>query len=346
MKINLAESKYRLSNARILVVQTAFIGDVILITPLVREIKNLFPNSKIDVLLTPETAAIMGNNPHVKSIILFDKRKAKFKSFLKTLKIINEKKYDLAFSPHSSSTTGLLLFISGIPIRIGFGRWLARHLLTHKVYNIGNFHKIEKNLRLLTPITNEKFSHQTELFPTQEMLDLADRLLSKLGDTFKKLIAIAPGSNWFTKRWPKEYYQALVNLLVSKGYGIIFIGSSEERKVCDEISSKQNSLNLAGELSILESAAVVKKCDLMICNDSGALHIANAMETDVISFFGPTVKDIGYYPFRKNDLVMEVDLECRPCSTHGENNCKLGHHNCMRLIEPANVLQQVETKLS
>lgn len=137
----------------------------------------------------------------------------------------------------------------------------------------------------------------------------------------------------------------MVKRLIELGFGIVFIGSKLERDLCEEIKPNRNVLNLAGELSITESAAVIKECDLMICNDSGALHIANAVQTDVMAFFGPTVKSIGYYPFREEDLVLEIDLECRPCSTHGENSCKLEHHNCMRKIEPDIVVQKVKVKL-
>lgn len=335
----------KLAIKKILIVQTAFIGDVILVTPLIREVKNFFPKATIDVMVTPETSSIILNNPNIESVLLFDKRKNKVGSFLKTLSVIKNKKYDIAFSPHSSITTALLLFFPGIPIRVGFARWLARKFLTHKVYNIGKYHKIEKNLRLLTPFTDEKFSLQTEVFPTDQMKTNARKLLSELSDSTRKMIAIAPGSNWFTKRWPKEYYQDLVKQLVELGFGVVFIGSNLERDLCEEIKPEKNVLNLAGELSIIESAAVIEKCDLMICNDSGALHIANAVQTDVMAFFGPTVQSIGYYPFREDDSVLEVDLDCRPCSTHGENTCKFGHHNCMRLIEPTRVTQEVKMKL-
>jgi len=331
---------------KILIVQTAFIGDVILITPLIREVKKLFPYSSIDVLVTPETSTILEHNPNVSALLLFDKRKNKFKSFLGTLKEIGKSNYDIAFSPHSSLTTGLLLYITRIPIRVGFGRWLAQKLLTHKIYNIGNYHKIEKNLRLLSPFSNEKYSMQTEIFPTSDMILKATTLLTKISKVCNKVIAIAPGSNWFTKRWPKEYYELLVNKLVELNYCIVFIGSKDERNLCEKIMPNKNSINFAGKLSIIESAAVIKLCDLMICNDSGALHIANAMQTDVMAFFGPTVKSIGYYPYRDNDTLLEIDLECRPCSTHGENICKLGHHNCMRLIEPDFVVQKVKQKFS
>ena len=125
---------------------------------------------------------------------------------------------------------------------------------------------------------------------------------------------------------------------------MVFIGSPEERSICEQIDPGSRTLNLAGKLSLLESAAVISKCDLMVCNDSGAMHIANAVKTDVFVFFGPTVQRIGYSPFGERDEVFELPLECRPCSSHGTKTCPLGHHDCMKLIYSETVLAKVQEK--
>ena len=178
------------------------------------------------------------------------------------------------------------------------------------------------------------------------MYSKADKLLKQLDNSSNKIIAIAPGSNWYTKRWPEEHYKDLVYKLNDSNYGIVFIGSNVEREICENIKPNNNYLNLAGELSLLESAALIKKCDLMICNDSGAMHLANAVNTDVFVFFGPTVQSIGYPPIGKNDHVFEIDLECRPCSSHGTKECPLKHHNCMKFIEAESVFRKVQEKFS
>ncbi|MFH1525119.1 MAG: lipopolysaccharide heptosyltransferase II [Bacteroidota bacterium] len=330
---------------KILIIQTAFIGDVILITPLIGAAKKTFPESQVDVMVIPQAANVLINNPNINSIILFDKRKNKLKAFFKTLSVIKKNGYDLALTPHSSVTTSLLMYFSKIPIRIGFARWAAQLLLTHKLPHLQRKLKIEKNLHLLSPFSDEKLPIQTELFPSIGMYDKADDLLFEIKKKSNKIIAIAPGSNWFTKRWPLTYYQELVNILSKLNHGIVFIGSAEERNICNDIKPEENFINLAGKLSLLESAALISKCDLMICNDSGAMHLANAVKTEVIVFFGPTVQTIGYSPIGENDFVFEVDLECRPCSSHGTNECKLGHHNCMNLIKSDSVLLKVKEKL-
>lgn len=331
---------------KIVIVQTAFIGDVILVTPLIRETKNLFPSAKIDVIVIPQTKSILDNNPNIDKIILFNKRENKLKASIQLLINLKRGKYDLAITPHSSLTTALLIFLSRIPIRIGFNRWVARFLLTHKVEHIKNTFKIKKNLNLLSPFTDKELNIQTELFPDESTKQKARRIIDELSGDDQIIIAMAPGSNWFTKRWPIQYYEELAKKLSELGVGIVFIGSKEEKELCEKILPPKNSINLAGELSLLESAAVINLCNLMVCNDSGAMHLANAMQTDVFVFFGPTVEKIGYFPFRKSDYVFQLDMECRPCSSHGTKECPLKHFECMRNIKPDTVLNKIKSKFN
>ena len=333
---------------RILLVQTAFLGDTILTTPLIRAVRQLFPQAQIDILVIPQTAGVLRNNPHLNHIILFDKRADKKSAFVKTLKRLKSEKYDLAVTPHSSFTTGLLLKLACIPHRIGFDRNPIRFFLTQTVPVPHGKHTIEKNLALLRPLSKQTFSMQTELFITHKEKYLAQNLLQRL-PAAKPKIAIAPGSVWPTKRWPKEYYARLVKNL-KDDFALIFIGSDAERDLCAwiiEQAGAQTAMNLAGELSLLQSAAIIEQCDLMICNDSGALHLANAMQTDVFAFFGPTVKEFGFYPFRPHDFVFEVpDLYCRPCGKHGSHACPQKHFRCMLEIEPKKVEEKVRARFT
>ena len=155
----------QLNPSKILLVQTAFIGDVILITPLVKAIKSIYPNSELDVMVIPQTAGVLANNPNINKLILFDKRKNKLLSFAKTLVLLKKNKYDLAITPHSSVTTALLLKLANIKIRIGFDRWSASKYLTHKVPHLENKHKVDKNLALLKLISDQTFPLQTEMVP-------------------------------------------------------------------------------------------------------------------------------------------------------------------------------------
>lgn len=317
---------------KILIVHTAFVGDVILVTPLIRAVKQVFPDAQIDVLVIPETSGLLSNNPNIRAVQIFDKRQDKFRSFFRTVSRLRREKYDAAFLPHSSFTTIALVTFSGIKERIGFDRNVSKYFLTKRVPFRNGVHRLEKNLDLIRPFSNSLFDLQTELFPDPSVRDGIGQRLNRHFGEGTKVVAVAPGSVWNTKRWPEEHYVKLVKLLSDRGFGIVLIGSKEERPLCERIQPPGSSLNLAGETDFLESAAVLEKCKLLICNDSGAMHIANAVKTDVVAFFGPTVKAIGYFPYRQEDIVLETDLECRPCSSHGGDKCPLGHHNCMKQL--------------
>ncbi|HGY54368.1 MAG TPA: glycosyltransferase family 9 protein [Caldithrix abyssi] len=392
------------SYKNILIIQTAFLGDVILLTPLIRAVKRLYPQANIDALVVPQSQGVLENNPHLRDVLTFDKRRNKWRAFWQTLRRLRAAKYDLAISPHSSVTTAWLMVLAGIPVRVGFDRWHAARYLTHRVphYDDRSWHKVQKNLHLLTALSEplrqalspeaepveadgplrqaqgtdtepcpprlvggeadrslrsrqvgtgraqetELTDLQTELFPTQQDEAWAENKLAGFSSSEKPLIALAPGSVWNTKRWPKEHYIALSKKLCEQGYALVFIGGPDERPLCAEIIEQSGcqALNVASEASILQSAALIGRCDLMICNDSGALHIANAMQTDVFAFFGPTVPSIGYFPFRPNDVVFEREMDCRPCGSHGGNVCPLKHHECMTLITPEEVFAKVEQK--
>jgi len=325
---------------KILIIQTAFLGDVILITPLIRALKKLFPQSKIDVLVIPQMSDILLHNPHIDEILIFDKRKSKILNFVKTLSLLRKKHYNIALLPHSSMTTSVLIFFSRIKTRVGFKRWLSSLLLTQRVPFRKKIHRIKKNLDLLSPFSEAKFDIQTELFPDANDFEKAENLLSGL-DPVKKKIAFAPGSVWHTKRWLEAYYRELAQKLVEAGFSIVLVGSPEEKELCERIKPGSDAITIAGNATVLESAAVLKNCDLLVSNDCGALHIANAMETDVFAIIGPTITQIGYFPFRKNDFVFETVLPCRPCGSHGGQKCPKGHHLCMKNITPDSVYKKV-----
>ena len=324
---------------KILVIQTAFLGDAILTTPLLRELKKLFPETLIDVLCIPQTKSIFEINPNVNSLIEFNKRKFSDKIFSipKIILKIRQEKYDMAISIQSSLTSSMFMLLGNIKKRIGFSR---QKFVTIPIPHTKGLHKIQKILRLLEPFTDyTKIDMQTEIFYSNSELEKVEKLFHK--DKNKKYIGIAPGSIWFTKKWPKEYFKELVSSLDKKGIGICLIGGKDDTELCDEIRNTGNALNFAGKLNIRESAVLISKMDLMLTNDSSPLHLANAEKTDVFAIFGPTVKRLGFYPYRKNDKIIEIDLDCRPCGSHGHNKCPLNHHKCMKLIKPERVLNLI-----
>lgn len=331
---------------RILVVQTAFLGDVVLITPLIAALHELYPGATLDALVIPQTAGVLVGNPHLDRILTFDKRKGKLRAFRRAWRDLQIGVYDLAVSAHSSLTTALLLWWARIPRRIGYDRRLTRGLFTDTVPFPRGIHRGEKNLQLLRPLTERKFPLETMVYPSDEERVQAQAIPWPFPNAPR--IVIAPASVWPTKVWPAEYYAKLVGELVRQGINVGLIGSKAEHNACEAVirASGETALNLTG-CTITGSAAIIASADLLLCNDSGSLHLGNAVKTPVFAFFGPTVTRFGYYPYRPGDRVFEIDLECRPCRIHGSMRCPRGHHRCMRDLTPEAVfpvvMQYLET---
>ena len=239
---------------RIIIVQTAFIGDVILITPLIRAVAKLFNKAKIDVMVVNEAAKLLENNPYVNEVIIDSKRKNVWQSTLQLINYIKNKHYDLAITPHSSFRSHLILFLSRIPERIGFDRGSAKWMLTTKIKHPVGPHKIIKNLGLLKPLSNKEFDIQTELFPSDKDKEKAEELLKPLAS--KKIIAVAPGSIWATKCWDINSYISLCQKLLDSGYGIVLIGGESDKPQCKAIADAYDMIdaylvNLAGVTNLL-----------------------------------------------------------------------------------------------
>ena len=338
-------NKYR----KILVLQTAYIGDVVVSTALIKELNKLFPESTIDIISTPLSAEIFKYNPHIRKIHRFDKKNKKLINFFRLLSGIKKENYDLSISIQSSFTSAMLLYLAGIERRIGFSKQI---LTTDSVRMIEapERHRSQNIVNLLSVLDDyEEFDFTTEIYFSEQEAKRARRIIKRAGKKDRKLIGIAPGSVRNTKEWTAEYFIKLVKMVGSDDIYLFFIGGEQEHQLCQKIieeSENPATANLAGDLSILESAALIDKMDLMISNDSAPLHMANAVNTDVFAFFGPTVRKFGFFPYRKDDKIFEVDLSCRPCSLHGGKKCPLGHHKCMKLIKPEDVYQAIIAHLN
>jgi heptosyltransferase II len=332
----------------IVIIQTAFLGDVILSTPLIRAVQELFPLADVDVVVIPETAAVLKNSPYIRKVYTFDKRADKTSAFFRMIRLLRDNHYDLGITPHKSMTTAQLLYWGKVKQRVGFAGNAASLLYTDRVPFDVSKPQIQRCLDLLTVFTKRRFSAQSELYFDAGIKEKAAQLLKSYAN-YPLKIALAPGSIWPTKRWPTEKFIELVKRLKRWPLLFVFIGSAEERALCQKIISNsgvEKTVNLAGTLNVLESAAVIAACDVLICNDSGAMHLANAVKTDVLAFFGPTVQRYGFAPFREDDQIFEVDLDCRPCSLHGGEKCPKGHFRCMREIKVEAVLRAVKERLS
>jgi len=328
-------------NKNILVIQTAFIGDLIMSTSIFPALKEIFPKSTIDVVTIQASSIILKNNPYVNNVFTFDKKntfKSKINSFFDLVKILKSNKYDIGISIQHSITSSLLMLLSNIKYKVGNQRmkFVDKNIQIPK-----GLHNKDRVLSLLKAFTDKEFDNSTEIYFNNK-IDIKNQLIKNN----KKNICVAPGSVWETKKLPTNKYIEIINNLTD--YNIYLIGANNEKIICDEILynvSHENIVNFVGEFNLLESAELIKHSDLLLCNDSAPLHIGNAVNTPVFAFFGPTVKRFGCYPYREKDQMIEVDLDCRPCGKHGSNKCPLGHHRCMNGIKVEDVINKVNNLL-
>lgn len=335
---------------RILIIQTAFIGDVILCTPLVRNLRKIFPDSFLSFLLIPETKNVLENNPHLDEILVYDKRKKEgISGFLQMLSRIRKGEFDLAVIPHRSMRSALLAYLSGIPERIGFDRSAGSFLFTRKEGYPTETHEVDRNLSLLSSISAESADASPELFPSPEDFSYVRQLLLDSGIREQdRIVGIAPGSVWATKRWLPERFAEVSQLLVDeKGAKIAFIGSEDDLDICGRIADYMNGnpLVLAGRTSILQSAAMISLCKVVLSNDSAPVHIASAMKTPVAAIFGSTTPEFGFGPYGVKHAILQKGVYCRPCGIHGRNKCPEEHFRCMKEITTQEVFQAISPLL-
>jgi heptosyltransferase-2 len=338
--------------SKILIIQTAFLGDVILCTPLIKATKKLFPHSFISFLLIPETKNILENNPHLNEIIVYDKKgKEKgLKNFFKMVEKIKRKNFGLALIPHRYLRSALLAYLARIPQRIGFDKSTGSFLFTQKVTYQNNWHEVDRNLSLLSDFNRGLPDKTPELFPTSEDFSYASQLLQDSGvKENDKMVGIAPGSVWATKRWLPERFAEVSDFLIEEaGAKVIFLGSKEDERLCSEIAKlmEEKPVILTGKTNILQSAAIISKCKVILSNDSAPVHIASAMRKPVVAIFGSTIPEFGFAPYGEGNIVIEKKMKCRPCGIHGKNRCPEKHFKCMTEITTREVFQALLTRLS
>jgi heptosyltransferase-2 len=335
---------------RILIIQTAFIGDVILTTPLVKNLKQIFPRSYRSFLLIPETMNCLENNPHLDEILVYDKRrKCGLGEFLRILNKIKKREFDSAIIPHRSLRSALLAYLSGIKQRIGFDVSAGSLLFTHKITYLDDIHEVDRNLSLLAKFSSNETDTSPELFPSSEDYNYVHKLLDESGIRENhNLVCIAPGSVWPTKRWLPERFAEVAQLLSEKtGVKIVFLGSEDDRKLCENIKNlmKEKPPVLAGKTNILQSAALISMCKVVLSNDSAPVHMASAMKKPVVAIFGSTIPKFGFGPYGVDHLVIQKGMDCRPCGIHGKIKCPQKHFRCMREITTEEVFRAVSSFL-
>jgi len=335
----------------ILVIQTAFLGDVILTLPLIQELYEAYPDSRITSLTIPSTAEILLHHPAVADSLVYDKRGRDrgISGLFRTAHRLRRERFDLALVPHRSFRSALLAVLAGIPRRIGFDSSTGSFLFTDTVPRDGTLPETQRNLDLLKAMGVDTGAGPPRVYPGEHHRRQAQAFLDRHGITPQSdIIGVAPGSVWPTKRWlPEGYASVIGRLREGEGRSVVLFGGAEDRRLCRRIvrMAGEGIPVAAGELSVLSAAALMERCRLVISNDSAAAHLAAAARCPVVAIFGPTVPEFGFAPYGDDHIVLGADVDCRPCGIHGGNRCPRRTFACMRDITPETVLEAVRSIL-
>jgi lipopolysaccharide heptosyltransferase II len=324
---------------KILFIRIDRVGDLVLSTPAIRALKEGFPSSELTVLAGPAAAPLLENNPRVDRVIVYDRAwsiRAK-RALLHELKRL---RFDLAIDPYDDREmeTAWIARATGAPQRIGYPCGGREVFLTRVLERpAADQHVVETNLGALKPLGIPASGFRPEIFLSKSEVESAGRWLLREGGGARSFVAIHPGAHYETQRWPADYYAALADRLMQAGeYGIILFGGPGDEPILARMLSRTSAhiVQCVTE-DIRQFAARLSQCRLLVCNNSGPLHVAVALGVPTVSFMGPTVRQ-RWYPRDGRHVVLRLDaLACIGCNS---GTCRIGTHDCMRGIRPERVL--------
>lgn len=314
---------------KILIIQTAFIGDVVLATALTEKLHDYFPDTSIHFLVRKGNEGLLQNNTTINEVLIWNKKEHKLRNLFAMLRTIRANKYDRVINVQRFFATGLLTAFSGARQTIGFNKNPLSFLFSKKIKHVFDLqrprHEIERNNDLIGDIT-DNIPAKPKLYPSA-----ADEK-SIVQYVTGKFVTMTPSSVWFTKKYPEEKWVELINRF-DQAYDIYLLGGPDNSDECIRIAEKCSNKKvsvLAGRLSFLQSAALMKKATMNYVNDSAPLHFASAMNAPVTAIFCSTVPAFGYTPLSDRSFIVETKehLPCRPCGLHGKKSCPLSHFKC------------------
>lgn len=333
---------------KILVIQTAFLGDIVLTTPFLRELRAQNPEAEIHLLTTPLGKALLDENTWQIRVRAWDKKKDRGPAAMwSMIRGIRAEQFDTIFCLHRSFRSALIAAFAGAERVVGFHEAAGLFAYTETVSRNRHLYEAEKNLAML-PGEFSLEQKLPELPLTASVRQAADEVLRESNLQGKKFVAMAPSSVWATKRWPAERFAEVArNIQQDFGLSVVLLAgsSADDRQVCARVEAlAPGAVNLAGKTSFNALRGILADASLLIANDSAPLHISVAVNSPVIGIFGPTVKELGFFPLARPGMafVVETPLACRPCGLHGHNECPLQHHRCMLNIPASRVMPYVQ----
>ncbi|HKI78933.1 MAG TPA: glycosyltransferase family 9 protein [Ignavibacteriaceae bacterium] len=335
----------------ILVIQTAFIGDAILTLPMIEKLKEKYSGIAITVLCIPETNEIFINSPFVHETIIIDK-KGDDRSIYKLIRFILEirkRKFSKIYASHRSFRTALIVKFSGVKDSIGFSNSSFKEAYGSLVKYDSTKHEIQRNLDLIGYTYNNE---SWKIIPKIKQTSNFTKPLKKYFVNYNansKLVVVAPGSVWETKKYPAKYYEDIINYLSTRNYFVLLIGGTKDKLLCEDLAAKfgKSVASAAGDFSIVESIELLKESEILICNDSAPTHMGMCADIPVLTIYCSTVSDFGFFPYNfKSKIASFDDLSCKPCGIHGYNKCPIKTFECAYKLIPEVVIKKIEDILN
>jgi heptosyltransferase-2 len=311
-----------------LIIQPAFIGDVILATAVVESLADKFPGEPIDFFVRKGNETLLANNPHIRNLYVWDKKKNKYRNLFSLIGQIRNNKYKAVINIHRFFTSGLVTALAHSKIKSGYKSNPLSFFYTHKaVFEMREgLHETMRNYKLINFLGTQY--KKPVLYPSDADFEAVKQY------TAKPFVTIAPASVWFTKQFPAEKWIELIDGVLPKNIQVYLLGGKQDVELCEKIKdhsrTKMRISILAGKLNLLQSAALMKNAVMNYVNDSAPLHLCSAVNAPVRAVFCSTVPAFGFYPLSDNAKVIEVKnkLACRPCGIHGKKTCPEGHFKC------------------
>ena len=331
-----------MNSQKILVVQTAFIGDVILATAIVEKVKQYFPYAQIDFLLRKGNESLFNQHPLINKVLIWDKHHHKYTNLVKLISLVRKSRYDVVVNLQRFAAMGLLTAFSGAKQTLGFSKnpvsWLFTKSFDHRIDN--HQHETERNHQLIAHLT-DAIPAKPKLYPSRKDYEAIAGYIST------PYICVAPTSVWFTKQFPEEKWIEFLKHIPEK-FHIYLLGAPADKSNCQQIldaCESKNATNLAGRLSLLASAALMQKAAMNFVNDSAPMHLASAMNAPTCAIYCSTVPSFGFGPLAEKSFIVEVSypLYCRPCGLHGYKACPEKHFKCAYDISIPNMVKILDT---
>jgi heptosyltransferase-2 len=338
---------------KILIIRLSSLGDVVLTTPVIETLKTKFPQSRIFFFTKTQYGDVLRNDPRIFSLLEFDSH-GKYKGFSGFSRLVSELRsydFDMLVDLHANWRSFLVRRLTKSKIKLKYHkRLLSRFMMVYfKFLKIKPIQTIDSYLKVLRKIQIHAPNKTTMIFLNQDGVAFVEHFL--LEERVKKddiVIGVHPGAKWETKRWDEEKFRQVCQTLIRKHRcRIILFGDVGDEKLVQTISKDipdEKLIKVIG-LPLGKFMSLIKRCDCLVTNDSGPMHVAQALRVPVVTIFGPTHPQLGFAPVGSKNVVLCANVECSPCSLHGKRKCHKKSRLCMDLVQPEMVVEAVESLL-